>query len=283
VHKNTTESSKKRGPHVNDLPKGLASSNAAKIAQRLGTISAGRALDVGTAKGGFIDTLIKTLKAYDSFIGIDCCPSDESKKGLESAKRRFEGKAVQFTEMNAENLEFENESFDTVCISHSLHHLANLNQVMTEMKRVLKKSGNFILQEAYCDGEQTEAQKADELEHEWEARIDSLLGITHNKTLTRQRIRDIARCLKLTEIEIFDSTHPVDCLFCERKHECEDPRNQATLHQITKDIDDAIKRIQNHPDLQARTRLIEEGEKIKKAIAESGAASASYLFVIGKK
>jgi ubiquinone/menaquinone biosynthesis C-methylase UbiE len=268
---------------MNDLPQGLASSNAGKIAEKLREISAGRVLDVGTGKGGFIDTLIKTLKAYDSFTGVDYCPSVESKKGMESAKKRFEGKAVQFLRMNVENLEFEDESFDTVCISHCLHHLASIKTAMTEMKRVLRKGGNFILQESYCDGEQTEAQKADEIEHEWEARIDSLLGITHNKTLTRQEIRDIAQGLKLTEIEIFDSTHPVDCLFCDRKHECEDPKNQATLHQITKDIDDAIKRIENYPDVEARMRLIEEGKKIKGAIAESGSASASYLFIIGKK
>lgn len=268
---------------MEDLPKGLASSNAGKIAQKLGTISAGTVLDVGTDKGGFIDTLIKTLKAYDSFIGIDYCPSDKSKKDMESARKRFEGKPIQFLQMNAENLEFEDESFDTVCISHCLHHLASVSKVMTEMKRVLRRGGNFILQESYCDGEQTEAQKADELEHEWEARVDSLLGVIHNKTLAMQEIRYIVHGLKLNEIEIFDSTHPVDCLFCDRKHECEDPRNQATLHQVTKDIDDAIERIENHPDVEARMRLMEEGERIKKVMAKSGAASASYLFAIGKK
>jgi len=268
---------------MEDLPAGLASSNARKIARRLAEISARRVLDVGTGGGGFIDTLTKTLKAYDSFVGIDYCPSDESKKEMESARKRFAGKAVQLLQMNAENLQFEDESFDTVCISHSLHHLANVDKIMAEMKRVLKKGGNFILQEAYCDGEQTEAQKADELEHGWQARIDSLLGITHNKALTGQQIRDIAHGLKLSEIEIFDSTHPVDCLFCQRKHECEDPRNQATFHQSTKDIDDAIKRIENHPDLEARMRLIEEGQKIKEVIAEFGASPASYLFVVGKK
>jgi len=265
------------------LPKGLASSNAGRIAQRLGAISAGRVLDIGTGSGGFISTLIKTLKAYDSFVGIDYYPSDESKRDMESAKKRFEGKPVQFLQMNAENLEFEDESFDTVSISHSLHHLANIDKVMTEIERVLKKGGTFILREVYGDGEQTEAQKVDELEHAWEARIDALLGITHNRTLTRQHIRDIARGLKLTEIEIFDSTHTVDCLFCERKHECEDPRNEATFHQSTKDVDNAIKRIENHPDLEARTRLIREGEKIKEAIAEFGASNASHLFVIGEK
>jgi len=268
---------------MTDLPKGLASSNAGKIAQKLGGVCAGRALDVGTGGGGFISILIKTLKAYDSFAGIDYCRSDESKKDMESARKRFQGKPVQFLEMNAENLEFEDESFDTVCMSHSLHHLANINRVMSEMNRVLKKNGNFMLQECYCDGEQTEAQKADELEHEWEANVDSLLGINHNKTLTRQGIRDVVCSLNLTHMEILDSTHPIDCLFCERKYECEDPRNQATFHAKAKDIDDAIKRIENHPNLEARTRLIGEAEKIKQVIAAFGSSPASYLFIIGKK
>jgi ubiquinone/menaquinone biosynthesis C-methylase UbiE len=184
--------------------------------------------------------------------------------------------------MNAENLKFEDESFDTVCISHSLHHLANISKVLAEMKRVLKNGGNFILQEVYCDGDQTEAQKADELEHEWEAQIDSLLGITHNKTLTKQRIMDIASSLNLRELEVFDSTHPIDCLFCKRKHECEDPKNQATFHKLTQEIDDAVRRIENYSDLEIRNRLKEEGERIRETIAKSGSASASYLFIIGK-
>jgi hypothetical protein len=54
---------------MEDLPKGLASSNASKIAKRLGSVSGGRISDVATAGGGFIDTLMKTLKDYDSFVG----------------------------------------------------------------------------------------------------------------------------------------------------------------------------------------------------------------------
>lgn len=268
---------------IEDLPEGLASSNAPRIAERLSLIPAGSVLDVATDGGGFIDTLMKTLKAYDSFVGIDYYPSDESREHLEAAKKRFEGKAVHFAQLNAEKLWFEDESFDTVCISHSLHHLADIDRVMREMKRVLRKGGNFILQEVYCDGEQTEAQKTDELAHEWEARIDTLLGITHNKTLTRQAITDVADRLRLSEIETFDATHPVDCLFCERKYECDDPRNQATFHQVTKEIDDGIKRIQNHVNIQARVRLMQEAEIVKEAIARYGASPASYLFIIGRK
>jgi SAM-dependent methyltransferase len=267
---------------MEDLPKGLASSNAGKIAKRLGSVSGGKVLDVGTGGGEFIDILMKTMKDYDSFVGIDYCLSAKSKKEMESAKKRFEGKPVRLLEMNAENVKFEDGSFDTVCISYSLHHLANIDKVLAEMKRVLKKGGNFILQEPYSDGEQTEAQKADEREHDWEARIDSLLGITHNKTLTRQRITDIAKSLKLDKLEIFDSTHPVSCLFCERRFECEDPRNQTTFHRSVKDIDDAIKRIEDYPDSETRNRLREEGLRIKETIAQSGSSPASHLFIIGK-
>ena len=265
-----------------DLPKGLASSSAGKIAKRLRLVSGGRILDVATAGGGFIDTLMKTLREYDSFVGIDYCASASSREQMESAKKRFEGKPVRFFEMNAENLKFEDESFDTVCTSHSLHHLANVTRVLTEMRRVLKCGGNFILQEVYCDGDQTAAQKADELEHEWEARVDTLLGVTHNKTFTKQWIMDIATNLKLRELEVFDSTHPVDCLFCKRKYECENPKNQATLRDSIKDIDDAINRIATYPDVQIRERLKEEGEQIKKVIEKSGSAPASYLFIIGR-
>jgi len=267
---------------MEDLPKGLASSSASKIAKRLGSVSGHRVLDVGTGGGDFIDILMKTLKDYDSFVGIDYCLSARSRKEFESAKKRFEGKPVWLLEMNAENLKFEDGSFDTVCISYSLHHLANIDKVLAEMKRVLKKGGNFILQEPYCDGDQTEEQKADEREHEWEAQIDSLFGITHNKTLTRQRIINIASNRKLNELEVFDSTHLVSCLFCERKYECEDPRNQATFHRLAKDINDAIKRIEDYPDPETRNRLREEGFRIKETIAKHGSSHASHLFIIGK-
>jgi ubiquinone/menaquinone biosynthesis C-methylase UbiE len=266
---------------MEDLPKKLAASNAGKIAKKLESVSGGKVLDVATAAGGFIDTLMKTLKAYDSFVGIDYCASEESRKNMESARKKVEGKPIQFLQMNAENLQFEDKSFDTVCMSHSLHHLANVDRVLIEMKRVSKSGGNFILQECYCDGDQSEAQKTDERKHEWEAQIDSMLGITHKKTLTRQKIMDIVDSLKLKEKEIFDSTHSIDCLFCKNKYDCEDPKNQATFHISIKDIDNAIRRIENYPDLRTRKHLMEEGENIKKEIAKYGSSSA-YLFIVGK-
>ena len=263
---------------MENLPKGLATSGAMRIGKKLRSISGGKVLDVATADGGFIDTLMKALKDYDSFVGID-----NSKKEVESAKKRFERQPVEIMEMNAEALEFENGSFDTVCISFSLHHLDKIHKVLAEMKRVLKSGGYFVIQEMYCDGEQTEAQKTDILQHYWDAEIDSLLGVTHNKTFTKQKIKDVVDNLKLKEVEVFESTHYVKCLFCEEKFECEDPKNEKAINQSIEEIDDALDRLKNHPDLRTRTRLEEEGEKLKERIRKFGSAPASHLFFVGKK
>jgi len=253
-------------------------SGAIRIAERLRSISGGKVLDVATGNGGFIDTLMKALKDYDCFVGID-----SSKKEVESARKRFEGQPVEIMEMNAEAMEFENGSFDTVCISFSLHHLGEIDKVLAEMKRVLKSGGYFIVQEPFCDGEQTEAQKTDILQHHWDAEIDSLLGVTHNKTLTKQKIVDLVGRLKLKKVEVFESTHYVKCLFCEDKFECEDPKNEKIIKQSIKEIDDNLRRLTEYPDLKTRNRLKEEGEKLKERINKFGIAEASHLFFIGKK
>jgi ubiquinone/menaquinone biosynthesis C-methylase UbiE len=265
-----------------DLPKGLASSNAGMIARRLGTVSGGRVLDVATGGGAFIETLMKTLKDFDSFVGVDYCPSDASREEMESARKRFEGKPVRLLQMNAERLEFEDGSFDTVCISYSMHHLANIDAVLAEMMRVLRPGGCFILQEPYSDGDQTEAQKADRLQHEWGAKIDTLRGITHNETFSRERIIGIVRSLDLSELEVYDSTHSVDCLFCDRRYECEDPKNHATYHDSIEEIDEYMRMIEDYPDAEIRDCLKEEGERIKETIARVGLSSASYRLLIGR-
>jgi len=148
---------------------------------------------------------MKTLRDYDSFVGID-----NSKKDAESAKKRFKGHPVEIIDVNAETLEFGNDLFDTVCISFSLHHLSKIDKVLREMKRVLRPGGHFIMQEMFCDGKQSEAQKTDIRQHHWNAEIDSLFSVVHNKTLTKQKIEDIVNKLKLKEVEIFESTHYVN-------------------------------------------------------------------------
>lgn len=263
---------------MENLPERLRTSGASEIRKRLGGISGGRILDVATGSGDFINTLMKMLKNYGCFIGIDT-----SRKDLESAKRRFEGKPVEFLEMDAEHLRFEDNSFDTVCTGYSLHHFGNIDRVLAETKRVLKPDGYFLVQEEFSAGEQSEAQRTDILRHHWDSEIDSLLGIVHHKTFPKQKIKDIMNSLQLTKLQTYVSTYAVRCLVCDRKFDCCEGKGEVTIDQFAKEIDDNLRRLDEHADLEIRERLKKEGEKLKERMRKYGVATASSLFFIGRK
>jgi len=263
---------------LENLPKRLAASGAVKMRTKLGSISGGKVLDIATGSGDFINVLMKTLKNYDSFVGIDI-----SKKDLESAKKRFKDQPVELLEMNAESLEFSDNSFDTVSMAYSLHHLDKIDKVLAEMQRVLKPGGNLIIQEEFSDGNQTEAQKTNLLQHTWDAEIDTLLGKTHRATFNKHRIKELVSNLQLEQVEILESTHPVKCLSCEKRHKCDNPKNEETIKDSIKEIDDNLKRLLDIADPETRISLQKKGEELKERNREYGNASPSLILAIGKK
>jgi ubiquinone/menaquinone biosynthesis C-methylase UbiE len=70
---------------------------------------------------------------------------DISEAGIDYARNNFirNGIKPDFHVMNAENLDFENDSFDIVTGKGILHHL-NLEKAYSEISRVLKKNGQGI-------------------------------------------------------------------------------------------------------------------------------------------
>jgi ubiquinone/menaquinone biosynthesis C-methylase UbiE len=240
-------------------------------------ISGGKVLDIATGEGVFIKTLMKTLGNYDNFTAIEL-----SEEELEKAKKELKEAPVSFFQMNAENLEFKDHEFDTVCLSHSLHHLDNIELVLSEMLRVLKPNGNFILQECYSDGEQTEAQVTDILIHHWDAIIDRKRGIPHNETLTKMKICDYIKKLPLTESRQFDIPYSVACAFCEKFKECSNPKSKTAIdgsnHYIDSILKNAIKYNPNNTQ-KYENKAMELRERLNKF----GNKNASSLFFLGKK
>jgi len=49
-----------------------------------------------------------------------------------------------YAAIDAENLPFEDEQFDAVFISHSIHHIGNIEKMFKEVWRVLKYGGRFL-------------------------------------------------------------------------------------------------------------------------------------------
>jgi ubiquinone/menaquinone biosynthesis C-methylase UbiE len=263
---------------LENLPKRLAASGAVEMRTKLGLISGGKVLDIATGKGDFINTLMKTLKNYDSFVGIDI-----SEKDLESAKKRFKDQPVELLKMNAESLEFSDNSFDTVSMAYALHHLDKIDKALAEMQRVLKPHGNLIIQEEFSDGNQTEAQKTNLLQHTWDAEIDTLLGKTHKPTFPEHRIKELISNLKLEQVQILESTHQVKCLSCEKRYKCDNPKNEETIKDQIKEIDDNLKRLQEIADPKTRATLQKKGEELKKRNRKFGNANPRLLLAIGRK
>jgi ubiquinone/menaquinone biosynthesis C-methylase UbiE len=258
-----------------ELTPNMRNSGALEIKERLASVSGGRILDVGTSDGGFIEILLKTLQDYEEIVGIDISEED-----LEKAREKFTNDPVSFELMNAESLSYDDESFDTVCISYTIHHLEKINAVLLEMMRVLKPGGYFILQEGFSDSDQSDAQISEILVHHLDAKVDRMKGCPHFETLSRQQLRDFVTNLGLSEIEVFESSKSLHCLFCEIMEKCEDPRGQYRIEYGIQEIDEILERAAELPSFD---EIQEEAEILKERVRKTGHEGASQLFFLCKK
>jgi ubiquinone/menaquinone biosynthesis C-methylase UbiE len=234
------------------------------IERKLAKLSGGRILDVATGDGGFIGKLIDAFADYDEAIGVDI-----TDKNFEEAEKKFEKDRVSFMKADAADLHlFNDDSFDTVSIAAGLHHLPDIQAVIREMKRVLKPGGILIIREMFCDNLK-EKQLSDVYLHHWSAKIDRLLGISHNSTLKKQEIIDIVENLGLTAYEAGE----YNCRDC-------DPEKDGKMERELKDIDKDVAKVKGLPQYE---ELKTEGEQIRQRILINGYACATMLDVIGIK
>jgi ubiquinone/menaquinone biosynthesis C-methylase UbiE len=233
------------------------------IERLLQEINGGRVLDVATLEGRFAKILMDNLKGYIEIIGIDI-----HEQAIERANDKLGQERVQFLVMNAENMDFEDESFNTVCISASLHHLSNIERVLKEMKRVLKPGGAFIIAEMHRDAE-SEAESTSVELHQWAAEVDSKLGRLHNHTLARQEIVDYVANLGLSNSQKFDIS--------DSESDPMDEERVGKLEEVINMITARAEELEEYREFQKR------GEVLRKRLHEVGARGEPVLVVIGEK
>ena len=234
-----------------------------KLEKRLQHESGGKILDVATGQGGFVEYLMGLFKDFDSILGIDPAANRIGEANAKLAKDN-----IQFAVMNGENLALEDNSFDTVSISNSLHHLARVEPVLGEMKRVLKPGGRMIVCEAFSDN-QSEIQMTSVLMHHWWAEVDRTQGVSHNSTYTRQGILDLVRPLGLEGLERF-----------EMREEDQDPRDEEWAKKLQKICQDYKAKIEGKPEY---AHLIQKGSDILALMDEVGFLWPTELCLLGRK
>lgn len=225
------------------------------------SIEAGRLLDVASGRGNSIKFALENFSNV-----IECVGIDVSEANIESAKQAVQDERVRFMLMNGASMSFNDNEFDTVTMFNSMHHLKNTDQVMSEIFRVLKPGGKFILSEMYRDVK-TDKEKNHVDLHHWWAEIDMKNGIPHFLTFRRRDILHTAL------------TRPYSCINCYEPDENRNANKDAVEH-ICSVIDTYFDKAANLPD---KDRIIMQGEKIRQRILDIGLTFAPYLIIIASK
>ncbi|ORX78881.1 methylase [Anaeromyces robustus] len=96
-------------------------------------------LDIGCGTGNTIAMLLKDLPNV-KYTGIDL-----AEKMIEVAKKKVVNENVTFVVGDAENLPFEDNSFDVILCKESIHHYPNPEKFFQESYRVLRPNGRLVI------------------------------------------------------------------------------------------------------------------------------------------
>lgn len=97
-----------------------------------------KVLDLATGSGD----LIKLIKKKSDCI---CIGYDPNINMIKEAKKKLANEKVSFVNGFAENIPFQENSFELVTVSFGLRNFSNIEKSLLEIKRVLKKGHKF-----YC-------------------------------------------------------------------------------------------------------------------------------------
>ena len=233
-----------------------------RFAQFLQDVKPQNILDVATGSGSFIGLIRQLYGDYRSIVGIDAL----SIAVRTATKNHQDDSRIRFERMDAEQMRFRRNSFDLVCLSNSLHHLADTDKVLREMHRVKKPDGYVLISEMVSD-QLTKAQLSHLKIHHFAAAVDRHLGEIHGDTLSRADL--LARLETTSDMTIVD--HWV--LDYHRAGESSD----SEIQWLNDTIDKLVDRVTD-PDAKAQFR--QTGNEIKQYIKVHGFESATTYMVV---
>jgi len=156
-----------------------------ELQKYLKRINAGHLLDVATGEGDFLLFLLDSFSWYDSATGLDINPEN-----LKLARQKVSRQKVDLIQGNVRKLPFEDNYFDTISVSNSLHHFDNPVKAIQSMLRVLVPGGLLVINEMINE-HLNPAQQAHYEYHSLKAEIDTSAGGYHRKIYTKDELMEI--------------------------------------------------------------------------------------------
>lgn len=222
----------------------------------------GKVLEIGSGRGEFFQNIVEVFNEDTKLIGVDTVHDY-----VEMSRKAFDKENIFFMVMNAEKLEFEDNLFDVVCISNTLHHLPNLEASMKEMRRVTKPGGHIVFHEMFKDN-QTDKQNVHVWIHHFSADLDNELGGYHGYTYDKNQITDI---INRADLKIVNDAEYV--------LEIDEDSNEI-LSDVFKSLDKRISQVKNP---YKRIEFEEKLNKERQKMMNTGFALATEYLVITKK
>ena len=118
-----------------------------------------RLLDVACG-WGFV--ALEFAPSVQSAVGVDLTPAMVDLANAEAARRGVSN--VQYVEGDAEDLRFQEESFEIVTCRQTFHHFGNPEKALREMRRVLAPGGRIVLYDFLAPADEGKAARLNEIE-----------------------------------------------------------------------------------------------------------------------
>jgi demethylmenaquinone methyltransferase/2-methoxy-6-polyprenyl-1,4-benzoquinol methylase len=130
-----------------------------------------RVLDMAGGTGDIAQRILDASVGYAE-VTVSDINADMLAVGRERAKAWRFGSQAQFVEANAEELPFEDESFDAYTIAFGIRNVPRIEKALSEAFRVLKRGGRFLCLEF----SQVDVPVLDRVYKEWSDRAIPPIG-----------------------------------------------------------------------------------------------------------
>lgn len=147
-----------------------------RTATQADDLSGKRVLEVGCGHGGGASYLMRSLRPA-SYTGLDLNPA-----GIAYCRKWHNLPGLEFVQGDAENLPFDDQSFDAVINVESSLHYPRFPRFLAEVARVLRPGGHFL----YTD------LRSQNLVADWEAALaDAPLRVISQRDITVEVVRGL--------------------------------------------------------------------------------------------
>lgn len=115
-----------------------------KVVQIVGDTNPETVLDIATGTGDLAINLTKTTAKR--IVGLDISEGMLAIGKLKLEKLQLQNR-VEMVQADSEEIPFDNETFDAVTVAFGVRNFENLNKGLSEIYRVLKPGGTFVVLE----------------------------------------------------------------------------------------------------------------------------------------